>query len=183
MGDALRSNRILQRASDMLLAGNILEALRPPFPRQYQVRHKFRPAGGQNYGGRFSNYPPRCVDSPSGCPLLTARFPRGTGVCRYRCFLPDLTGFAVPPCTGPNYQQSTSRSETRPNIAPALTTYWVSQTYFLAAAGNANWRRGRDSNPRCGVNRTHDFQSCTFNRSVTSPIERVNHDYCRWIRN
>ena len=28
---------------------------------------------------------------------------------RYRCFLPDLTGFAVLPCTGPNYQQSTSR--------------------------------------------------------------------------
>src|SRR5215831_18875100 len=32
------------------------------------------------------------------------------------------------------------------------------------------WRRGRDSNPRFGINRTHDFQSCTFNRSVTSPL-------------
>ena len=30
------------------------------------------------------------------------------GCFRYRCFLPDLTGFTVPPCTGPNYQQSTS---------------------------------------------------------------------------
>jgi hypothetical protein len=30
------------------------------------------------------------------------------GLTRYRCFLPDLTEFAVPPCTGPNYQQSTS---------------------------------------------------------------------------
>ena len=30
------------------------------------------------------------------------------GLIRYRCFLPDLTEFAVPPCTGPNYQQSTS---------------------------------------------------------------------------
>ena len=30
------------------------------------------------------------------------------GLIRYRCFLPDLTGFTVPPCTGPNYQQSTS---------------------------------------------------------------------------
>jgi len=28
---------------------------------------------------------------------------------RYRCFLPDLTGFTVPPCTGPDYQQSTSQ--------------------------------------------------------------------------
>ena len=32
------------------------------------------------------------------------------GRLRYRCFLPDLTGFTVPPCTGPNYQQSTSRA-------------------------------------------------------------------------
>ena len=30
------------------------------------------------------------------------------GRIRYRCFLPDLTEFTVPPCTGPNYQQSTS---------------------------------------------------------------------------
>ena len=46
-----------------------------------------------------------------GCPLLTARLPCGTGEFRYRCFLPDLTGFAAPSCTGPNYQQSTSISE------------------------------------------------------------------------
>ena len=37
------------------------------------------------------------------------------------------------------------------------------------------WRRGRDSNPRYGVNRTHDFQSCTFNRSVTSPLSTNKH--------
>src|ERR1041384_2081658 len=37
------------------------------------------------------------------------------------------------------------------------------------------WRRGRDSNPRYGVNRTHDFQSCTFNRSVTSPLREIGH--------
>jgi hypothetical protein len=34
------------------------------------------------------------------------------GKLRYRCFLPDLTGFTVPPCTGPNYQQSTSQVST-----------------------------------------------------------------------
>jgi hypothetical protein len=44
-----------------------------------------------------------------GCPLLTARLPCGTEEFRYRCFLPDLTGFAAPSCTGPNYQQSTSK--------------------------------------------------------------------------
>ena len=38
-----------------------------------------------------------------------------------------------------------------------------------------SWRRGRDSNPRYGVNRTHDFQSCTFNRSVTSPLREIRH--------
>lgn len=31
------------------------------------------------------------------------------------------------------------------------------------------WRRRRDSNPRYGINRTHAFQACTFNHSVTSP--------------
>ena len=36
------------------------------------------------------------------------------GRIRYRCFLPDLTEFTVPPCTGPNYQQSTS-----PRVAPS----------------------------------------------------------------
>ncbi len=30
------------------------------------------------------------------------------GNIRYRCFLPDLTGFAASPCTGPSYQQSAS---------------------------------------------------------------------------
>jgi|SoiMethySBSTD1v2_1073268.scaffolds.fasta_scaffold833508_2 hypothetical protein len=39
----------------------------------------------------------------------------------------------------------------------------------------SSWRRGRDSNPRYGVNRTHDFQSCTFNRSVTSPLSTNKH--------
>jgi hypothetical protein len=40
--------------------------------------------------------------------VLTARYPCGTGESRYRCFLPDLTEFTGPPCTGPNYQHSTS---------------------------------------------------------------------------
>ena len=44
----------------------------------------------------------------TGCSLPTARLPRGTGAVRYRCFLPDLTGFAGPTCTGPDCQQSTS---------------------------------------------------------------------------
>lgn len=31
------------------------------------------------------------------------------------------------------------------------------------------WRREGDSNPRAGIRRQHDFQSCTLNRSDTSP--------------
>ena len=61
--------------------------------------------------------------------MLTARFPCGTGVCRYRCFLPDLTEFAGPPCTGPNYQQSTSwtiqalgKSDSRCDVRSLLPT-------------------------------------------------------------
>src|SRR5690606_35128278 len=32
-----------------------------------------------------------------------------------------------------------------------------------------SWRRGRDSNPRQGVNPEHAFQACDFNHSSTSP--------------
>ena len=43
------------------------------------------------------------------------------GCFRYRCFLPDLTGFTVPPCTGPNYQQSTSPKRATGNDSAILT--------------------------------------------------------------
>jgi hypothetical protein len=76
--------------------------------------------------------------------LLTARLPCGTGATRYRCFLPDLTEFTVPPCTGPNYQQSTSS---------------------VRHGGEGGIRT-----PGTLIRGTHDFQSCTFNRSVTSPV-------------
>src|SRR5437762_841622 len=32
------------------------------------------------------------------------------------------------------------------------------------------WWRERDSNPRCPFRNIHDFQSCSFNHSDTSPI-------------
>ena len=85
----------------------------------------------------------------AGCPLLTARLPCGTGATRYRCFLPDLTEFTVPPCTGPNYQQSTSS---------------------VRHGGEGGIRT-----PGTLIRGTHDFQSCTFNRSVTSPAWKVEH--------
>ena len=56
--------------------------------------------------------PQRLPLTAAGCSLPTARLPRGTGAVRYRCFLPDLTGFAGPTCTGPDCQQSTSRPPT-----------------------------------------------------------------------
>ena len=94
-----------------------------------------------------------------GCPLLTARLPCGTGEFRYRCFLPDLTGFAAPSCTGPNYQQSTSISDNRVRLN-ALNC-------FIARVPHVAERGGFE--PPVLFWSTHDFQSCTFNRSVTSP--------------
>ena len=44
------------------------------------------------------------------------------GRIRYRCFLPDLTGFTVPPCTGPNYQQSTSNFALSPETSSKLAS-------------------------------------------------------------
>ena len=40
MSDAVRLDGIFECAGDRFLAGDILEILRPPFPRQNQVRHK-----------------------------------------------------------------------------------------------------------------------------------------------
>ena len=92
-----------------------------------------------------------------GCPLLTARLPCGTGEFRYRCFLPDLTGFAAPSCTGPNYQQSTSnfRNSVGPN-APVFTARLLlpSPAFFQVA------ERGGFEPPVLFWS-THDFQTCT----------------------
>ena len=40
---------------------------------------------------------------------------------RYRCFLPDLTGFTGPPRTGPGYQQSTSAPLTIGQISTIIS--------------------------------------------------------------
>src|SRR5918993_830669 len=100
-----------------------------------------------------------------GCPLLTARLPCGTEEFRYRCFLPDLTGFAAPSCTGPKYQQSTSDFETyqveRSSIYSRLLLPTPALTHVAERGG---------FEPPVLFWSTHDFQSCTFNRSVTSPV-------------
>ena len=41
-------------------------------------------------------------------------------------------------------------------------------------AGVKVWWRERDSNPRCPFRNIHDFQSCSFNRSDTSPIPHAH---------
>ncbi len=103
-----------------------------------------------------------------GCPLLTARLPCGTEEFRYRCFLPDLTGFAAPSCTGPNYQQSTSVVEKyqieRSSIYSRLLLPTRALTHLAERGG---------FEPPVLFWSTHDFQSCTFNRSVTSPAPDI----------
>ena len=46
---------------------------------------------------------------------------------------------------------------------------WQSKRARLLRRALTLWRREGDSNPRDGIRRQHDFQSCTFNRSDTSP--------------
>jgi hypothetical protein len=77
-----------------------------------------------------------------GCPLLTARLPCGTGEIRYRCFLPDLTEFAAPSCTGPNYQQSTShlKNNIRLETLPFTDTVWCESLALYAAGGEGGIR-------------------------------------------
>ena len=94
--------------------------------------------------------------------MLTARCPCGTGESRYRCFLPDLTEFTGPPCTGPNYQHSTSaRTVTPPYLCweKQYPDHWAVSRFpachrgfnrkrTLSPLRCVPWRRGRDSNPR-----------------------------------
>ena len=101
--------------------------------------------------------------------MLTARLPCGTEEFRYRCFLPDLTGFAAPSCTGPNYQQSTSDFE-KYQIERSST---YSRLLLPTPALSHVAERGGFEPPVLFWS-THDFQSCTFNRSVTSPSLPIN---------
>ena len=113
-----------------------------------------------------------------GCPLLTARLPCGTGEIRYRCFLPDLTEFAAPSCTGPNYQQSTSHLKN--------TSDW--RLFHLQIQSGLNHSRYTPLAERGGFEppvlfwSTHDFQTWTYltfnlgiaitHREIRSPLPR-----------
>ena len=89
------------------------------------------------------------------------------GLVRYRCFLPDLTGFTAPPCTGPNYQQSTSQRFGGYESQALRTDYRI-----LASPSGGE---GGIRTPGTLIRGTHDFQSCTFNRSVTSPTWKIKY--------
>ena len=88
------------------------------------------------------------------------------GLFRYRCFLPDLTEFTVPPCTGPNYQQSTSTSQRIENRDSMIAIFHPPSRY------DSTGGEGGIRTPGTRIRGTHDFQSCTFNRSVTSPARK-----------
>jgi hypothetical protein len=68
----------------------------------------------------------------------------------YRCFLPDLAGFADPTSPGPDHQRRLSSS----------CCFDSMETSEMAE------RAGFEPAVPCD---THDFQSCTFVHSVTSP--------------
>src|SRR5580765_2248632 len=70
----------------------------------------------------------------------------GTRHRRYRCSLPGLAGFTT------GRREETDASHHNPNRA---------------------WRRGWDSNPRTPVKMLLEFQSSAFDRSATSPINRL----------
>ena len=52
-------------------------------------------------------------------------------------------------------------------VKAARLRYFVQDPQELGIS--ARWRRGGDSNPRDGIRRLHDFQSCSFGLSDTSP--------------
>lgn len=68
---------------------------------------------------------------------------------------------------------SREKSVDGPSTSTALSARCVGSIWSSANStmevSKFNWRRRRDSNPRYGLSRTHAFQACTFNHSVTSP--------------
>lgn len=66
-------------------------------------------------------------------------------------------------------------------VAPALLRSYSFNTYqsFEKLACHTKrrrsevWWRERDSNPRCPFRNIHDFQSCSFNHSDTSPNKNL----------
>ncbi len=101
------------------------------------------------------------------------------GMIRYRCFLPDLTGFTVPPCTGPDYQQSTStleivirRSRIADRASVAIVHYLPSSILDLQSSilESSCGGEGGIRTPGTLIRGTHDFQTrfcLTYNNRLT----------------
>ncbi len=117
MRDAAGANGRLQRPRRVLLADDVLEALWPQPSGQDPIRHAKRPARRRAARRWWLGLPAAQRD------------------IRYRCFLPDLTGFATPPCAGPSHHRPAARRAPR-------------STDRLREAPAPAQRRGRDSNPR-----------------------------------
>ncbi len=94
---------------------------------------------------------------------VSLRHPKGF---TYRCFLPDLTGFVILCCTGPNLQHHFFHSDLE-KMSPKIGIR--SCCSGLQVQGTANsppstaidkiWRRGRDSNPRDSFRRPIALQA------------------------
>ncbi len=123
----------------------------------------------------------------------------GTRITHYRCFLPDLAGFASYRRGGTDgatinlgagctrhilclalRAASLCRSASCRSVEPDVFDFAGSNPALSCGSDRGrkktggcitlqNWRRERDSNPRNGLTRLHTFQACSFNRSDTSP--------------
>ena len=95
------------------------------------------------------------------------------GLIRYRCFLPDLTEFTVPPCTGPNYQQSTSHKRVN-SRATQSEPRRLSRRSVISDRRNGG--EGGIRTLGTLIRGTHDFQFSsysTFNRLFAIPSSEI----------
>src|SRR5439155_27198238 len=133
VGDAARRDGGLERARHVLLADDLLEPLRSEPAREHLVSH----AGG----------PPR------GVRRWRLGHPAAQRDGRYRCFLPDLTGFATLSCAGPNHHRPAPRGGAATVAGPPMGRKAIAGGKRKSQTGGADRRRRYYSfsatRPRC----------------------------------
>ncbi len=196
MGDAAVVHGVGEGRGDVFLAEDLGEALGPVLAVKGEISHRLHPRWGLRRlslshlpstllpeGEKEMAAPPPWTDerpplSPAaGSGPATLRHSRDTA---YGCSLPGLTGFTAPGRAGPDHQRCLPRAARSligrgRLISPAYRGFPVQGTPTpppSAAGARLPVAETKGFEPLDPLG-SHDFQSCRFGRSRTSPPVRI----------